>query len=95
MFVIPPVTEAFTLKHLLSLDTTKAAGLDGYPAKILKSAAPIIAKYITQIYNLSIQSGIFPDEWKTAKVIPLHICKSLTDNANFRPISLLSIISKS
>ena len=94
MFVIPPVTEAFTLKQLLSLDTTKAAGLDGYPAKILKSAAPIIAKYITQIYNLSIQSGIFPDEWKTAKVIPLHKCKSLTDKANFRPISLLSIISK-
>ena len=94
MFVIPPVTDAFTLKHLLSLDTTKAAGLDSHRAKILKSAAPIIDKYITQIYNLNIQSGIFPEEWKTAKVITLHKCKSLTDKANFRPISLLSIISK-
>ena len=75
--VIPPVTEALTLKHLLSLDTTTAAELDCHPAKILKSAAPIIAKYTTQIYNLQHTEWKFPDNCKTGKVISLHKCKSL------------------
>ena len=64
------------------------------PAKILKIAAPVIAQSLTNLFNYSIQTEIFPTEWKVAKIIPLHKSgpKNLADN--YRPISILSAISK-
>ena len=43
---------------------------------------------------MSIKSGIFPDIWKTAKVVPIHKKGSTQDRGNFRPISILSTLSK-
>ncbi len=43
---------------------------------------------------MSITSGIFPDEWKTAKVVLIHKKDSTQDRCNFRPISILSTLSK-
>ena len=77
---------------LLSISASKATGLDKIPAKIVKNAAPVIAQSL-KIY-LTIQTEIFPTEWKVAKIIPLHKSgpKNLVDN--YRPISILSAISK-
>ena len=49
---------------------------------------------LTYIYNLCIQKNIFPKIFKTAKVIPLPKNTDRTDPNNFRPISLLSVLSK-
>ena len=46
------------------------------------------------IINLSFKTGVFPDIWKVAKVIPLHKGGSTDDLNNIRPISLLSIFDK-
>ena len=53
-----------------------------------------IAKPISYIINLSLQSGQVPTEWKTAQVIPLHKSGSKNDYNNYRPISILPVISK-
>ena len=53
-----------------------------------------LAVTLTAIFNLSISSGIFPDLWKTAKVSPPHKGGSLFDRSNYRPISVMAVVSK-
>ena len=52
-------------------------------------AAPVIYKNLTDLFNLSITSGVFPSDWKTAKVSPLFKSGDLTDANNYRQISVL------
>ena len=49
----------------------KATGLDMISARLLRECADLIADPMCSIFNQSIRSGIFPQEWKCAKVIPL------------------------
>ena len=88
------VSEETVLKHLQDLDETKAAGLDNLSGKLLKDAATVIAKPISQICNLSIKYSIFPSDCKIAKLKPLFKKVSRTDPQNYRPISLLPLDSK-
>ncbi len=88
------ISVSVSLKELLSLEDGKAVGLDGLPPRLLRLAAPAIAAPLTRIFNMSITSGILPDEWKTAKVVPIHKKDSTQDRDNFRPISILSTLSK-
>ena len=49
---------------------------------------------LTYIMNMSLQMGVFPNEWKIAKVVPLHKGGDLNDVNNYRPISILACVSK-
>lgn len=69
-------------------------GIDKISARYLKIAGPAIAYSITQILNISINSGVFPDCWKIAKVIPLFKSGDREDPDNYRPISILPVLSK-
>ena len=53
-----------------------------------------LKKHLTYIYNTSIESGIFPDQLKTANVVPVHKRGDKKDKQNYRPIALLSVFSK-
>ena len=57
-------------------------------------SSPIIAESLTYICNLSIKTGSFPEKWKEAKVKPLHKGGASNDPNNFRPISILPVLSK-
>ena len=60
-----------------------------------KIALPYIAETLTYIYNLGIQSNVFPTSFKRAKVIPLPKTKPIsTDLNDYRPISILSVLTK-
>ena len=63
-------------------------------ARLLKDAAPVIVSSLTFIINLSIRSGIFPDDWKIAKVTPIYKDENKTNPNNYRPISVLSAVAK-
>jgi len=78
---------------LLSVDRNKATDPDGISARMLKSTAASIAPAVTAIFNLSLIQGGLPMEWKVAQVIPIPTSEQLS-NPNYRPISLLSILSK-
>ena len=60
----------------------------------LKDGAEILASPIAQLCNLSISTSTFPDDCKTAKVTPIYKKGCKTDPKNYRPISLLPLISK-
>ena len=93
-FTITPISESFVRNSLNHLPETKAAGLDRIGGYFLKIAATAISPALTKIFNLSINSASFPDLWKIAKVSPLFKSGSLFDRSNFRPISVLAVISK-
>ena len=59
------------LKELLKLDLKKTSGSDGLDPLFFKVAAPIIAKPISKLFNLSLLSGEVPIAWKAATVHPL------------------------
>ena len=81
-------------KRLQKLNVSKATGMDGIPANILKLTSTLIAPSITFIFNLSIRTGIYIDEWKLARVIPIYKSEDKRKCENYRPISILPIISK-
>ena len=54
----------------------------------------VIAFYLTVIINTSIATNTYPDLWKISHVIPIHKSGDEDEVGNFRPISLLPVLSK-
>jgi hypothetical protein len=79
---------------LRNLKISKATGIDMIPSRALKIAADIIAPSITWIFNLSLKTGIFVDAWKKACVLPIYKSGDRRLCENYRPISILPVISK-
>ena len=94
LFRPQPVTVEKVIKTVLSLKTKKSYGHDGISSKFLKDSLPVLAYYLTVIINTSIVTGVFPDEWKHAIVCPSFKQGDIEDPSNYRPISLLPILSK-
>ena len=79
---------------LCSLDTSKSNGDDDISAVMLRNTALSITEAVTKIFNISISLGELPDEWKVSRVTPIPKNGDRTNPSNYRPISLLSILSK-
>ena len=88
------VSKDYILKFLKNINEDKAAGIDNLSGKFLKDGAAVLAKPISQIYNLSIKYSHFPTDCKIAKLKPLFKKGSRTARKNYRPMSLLPHISK-
>ena len=82
------------LDLLKKIPTGKATGCDALSAKVLKLAAPVLASPFCRLMNLFISTGCFPSTWKTAQVTPLFKNGSCGDTGNYRPISVLPVLSK-
>ena len=93
-FNLPTVSESTILNILKNTNVSKAAGSDNLSGCFLKDGAEVLAKPITDLCNLSITSGKIPDSRKIAKLKPIYKKGSLTEASNYRPISLLPLISK-
>ena len=93
-FNISNIEKDKVLKYLSSMDSCKATGTDNIGPRLLKFAAPYIADDISYICNHSINSATFPRKWKEAKVSPLHKNGPHDDVNNYRPISILPVLSK-
>ena len=94
LFCIPPITESKVIGCLKSIDLHKACGVDKLSPRMLKLAAPIIAPSIAKLINHSFNTASFPQRWKTAKVSPLLKGGDSEDLNNYRPISVLPVLSK-
>ena len=93
-FSFAPVAPATILKLLKQLNPAKSAGIDNLTGKFLKEGAPVLASPITDLVNLSISLSLFPDDCKIAKLKPLYKKEAKTKPKNYRPISLLPLLSK-
>lgn len=81
-------------KIIKSLKNTNSTGYDNFPTKFIKLSSSILAPALTKIFNLSINAGIYPNNLKIAKVIPIFKKGDQTSINNYRPISILSPINK-
>ena len=82
------------LKILKNLKPSKSLGIDEIDSYSLKIAAEIIAEPVHHIVTLSLMQQKFPKAWKYAKVLPLHKKECKLTRKNYRPVSILSPLSK-
>ncbi len=93
-FSVPVITISQVIKTIMKINPHKASGIDKISARLLRIAAPVIAPSITRIINMSLSTGKFPSRWKTAMVTPLYKKGTECDPSDYRPISVLPILSK-
>lgn len=79
---------------ILGLRSKSASGLDKITAKILKQNFFSLVPPITYMCNMSLDTGSFPDTLKRAFVCPIFKSRKRNEPNNYRPISLLSTLSK-
>ena len=79
---------------LQNIDPSKAHGPDGLPSHILKEYADQLAPSLHYLFTKSLKMSHIPMEWKLANIIPIHKQGNKNHVENYRPISLLSIVSK-
>ncbi|MEL6989243.1 MAG: hypothetical protein AAGK97_15635, partial [Bacteroidota bacterium] len=89
-----PVDIDTVILTVKDLNNTNSYGSDGIQLSYIKDSLPIIAFYITIIINTSIVTKKYPHSWKHPHVIPLFKAGDRDDKSNYRPISLLPILSK-
>ena len=94
-FFIRPTSPIEVQNLINSLSDSKTSGPHSIPVKILKLLLQDVSRQLTDLFNLSFSSGIFPTILKTSKVVPIFKNKgSPTEVSNYRPISLLSNLDK-
>ena len=88
------VSNAEVKHYLNTIDVNKATGPDGISGWLLKECADEICDSLTKLFNKSLRTGVVPTEWKIANIIPLYKNGVKSHIENYRPISLLSLVSK-
>ena len=92
--VLSNTSQAEILETIKSLKNTNSTGHDDLSTKFIKLSAPLLAPILEKLFNLSINSGVYPSNLKIAKVIPIFKKGNSTSVNNYRPISILSPINK-
>ena len=93
MFLTPTSAQEVE-KCIKSLDSKKSSDIYGMSAKVLKVICRPISQVLSNLFNKSFSRGIFLDRMKLALVTPVHKGKSKLEICNYRPISILLILSK-
>ena len=88
------VTPEVVANKINNMKENKSPGVDGIAPKILKETVEQMCTPLAHLFNMSLQEGIVPFEWKEANIIPLFKKGSRNKSVNYRPVSLTSVICK-
>ena len=80
--------------EIQNMQMGKSTGLHKISTKLIKQAGDTITESLLEVFNLSLRTGIFPDDLKFAKVTPIYKSEDKTLCDNYRPISVNNIIVK-
>lgn len=92
--IFEPVTAAEVHRVVKKMTTKKSCGYDDIPITVIKDNIDILAKPLSDFFNKCVDDGIFPDQFKIGKIVPIHKKGSRKDPKMYRPISLLPTKSK-
>ena len=81
------VTPEIVANKINNMKENKSSGVDGIAPKILKETVEQICTPLAHVFNMSLQEGIVPLEWKEANIIPLFKKGSRNKSVNYRPVS--------
>ena len=93
-YILSEVSEFEVAGVIKSINTSKSSGLENINSMVVKVAFEFLKSEVTFLYNLSVNTVSFPDDWKKALVIPIPKKGNLTKVQNYRPISLLPLPGK-
>ena len=93
-FHFKEITADDVARLLNDLPSDKATGLDNISAKLLKMSAPAISRSLAHVFNKSLRTGSFPNKLKNARVTAIYKKGTRSDPGNYRPISILPVLSK-
>ena len=88
------IIESEVLVILNSLDVNKAAGIDNICPNVFRYCALSLLKPICHLFTVSLSTGNIPIQWRTHCVTPIYKSGDKSSVSNYRPISLLCILSK-
>ena len=94
VFKFNDVTSHELKLKISNLDSKKAIAPYDIPTKVLKLSSEIVSGYLSELYNKSEHNNEFPNNLKLANIIPVHKKNTTSLLKNYRPVSLLPIISK-
>ena len=89
------ITPTMVNKVITNLDSSKASGPDCIPVVVLKNCEPELSYILAKLFNKCLKESCFPDCWKVSSVVP--VLKNVGERStakNYRPVSLLSVVSK-
>ena len=93
-FKFSELSEARLFNFIKKMKPKMSIGEDLVSSKVLQFVAPTILQPLKHLINLSLRSGFFPQKFKIAKIIPIHKDSDHHEFNNYRPISLLSSLSR-
>ena len=92
--IFVPSIQQIEIHNVMSLINNSTAGYDDLQPSIMKMLTKVYIKSLTYLINISIKQGIFPEELKMAKVIPINKSDDKQLIQNYRPISYNYIAKK-
>ncbi|XP_031788490.1 uncharacterized protein LOC116417754 [Nasonia vitripennis] len=94
--------DGFTFREVTFVDvvlavahfSSQAKGEDGIPQSVIAKSLPVLGHLLVTLFNASLSCGVFPGAWKNAHLVPLKKKPIPSTVSEFRPIALLSFLSK-
>ena len=93
LFLAP--TDAYEIQLLIkNLKMKSNNSPNDIPSKFLKIASCIVSEWLSKFFNKCMTTGEFPDSWKIAYITPIPKVHSPSSSSEYRPISVLPVLSK-
>ena len=89
------ITPEMVKKVITNLDSSKASGPVCIPVEVLRNCEPDLSYILSEVFNTCLKESCFPYCWKVSSVVPVF--KNIGERStakNYRPVSLLSVVSK-
>ena len=93
-FSFEPVALSDVVKEINDINPNKSSSKDSIPPKMLKISSEATANILQKLLNDSLETGMFPDSLKLADITPVFKKKDPLNKTNYRPVSVLPIVSK-
>ena len=93
-FFISPITDDDISDAIHSLKNSSSVDVYGLNSKMVKHLRNDLARPLAHLFNTCISEGVFPEELKVSRVVPVFKKENVDDVNNYRPISIIPIFGK-